>query len=42
MGTFLDISKPFDSVWYDGLIHKTITFGILSSRLKLIDIGGYF
>ena len=35
-GTFLDISKAFDNIWYDGLILKLQTYGIHGNLLKLL------
>ena len=31
---FLDISKAFDRVWHDGLVHKLKIFGIAGNLLK--------
>ena len=36
-GAFLDLSKAFDKVWYDGLIYKLKSLGISGSLLKLIQ-----
>ena len=35
-GVFLDMSKAFDKVWYDGLIFKLKTYGIDGKLLKLL------
>ena len=35
-GVFLDISKPFDKVWHDGIISKLTQNGISGSLLKLL------
>ena len=35
-GVFLDISKPFDKVWHDGIIFKLTQNGISGSLLKLL------
>ena len=35
-GIFLDISKPFDKVWYKDLLFKLKTYGIQGELLKLI------
>ena len=34
---FLDISKAFDKVWHEGLIHKMENMGFASSILKSIQ-----
>ena len=34
-GVFLDISKAFDKVWYDGLIYKLKRNGITGDLLRL-------
>ena len=34
---FLDISKAFDKVWYDGLIFKLKQNRIAGNRLKLFE-----
>ena len=34
---FLEISKTFDRVWYDGLIYKIKSFGISDTLSKLIE-----
>ena len=36
-GTFLDISKPFDKVWHEGLIFKLKIYGIEGNLLKLLE-----
>ena len=36
-GVFLDLSKAFDKVWYNGLIYKLKSLGISGSLLKLIQ-----
>ena len=36
-GVFVDLSKAFDKVWHDGLIHKRKSLGISRSPLKLIQ-----
>ena len=36
-GVFLDISKAFDKVWYDGLIYKLKRNGINGDLLRLIE-----
>ena len=36
-GVFVDLSKAFDKVWHDGLIHKPKSLGISRSPLKLIQ-----
>ena len=33
---FLDISKAFDKIWYDGIIFKLTQNGILGDLLKLL------
>ena len=35
---FLDISKAFDNVWHDGMVHKLKYNGISGNLLKLLDI----
>ena len=35
-GVFLDISKPFDKVWHNGLLYKLARNGINGGLLKLI------
>ena len=35
-GVFLDMSKAFDKVWHEGLIHKLQTFGITGKLLSLL------
>ena len=35
-GVFLDISKAFDRVWHDDLIHKLKSYGISGNLLLLI------
>ena len=35
-GTFVDISKTFDKVWYDGLFLKLQTYGKDGNLLKLL------
>ena len=35
-GVFLDISKPFDKVWHNGLLYKLTRNGINGGLLKLI------
>ena len=37
MGTFFDISKAFDTVWYVGLIFKLKTYGVEGNLLKLLE-----
>ena len=50
-GIFLDMSKAFDKVWHEGLLHKLKTFGIsnniyfvlksfLSNRLQRVTLNG--
>ena len=36
-GTFLDISKAFDKVWYEGLIFKLQTYGVDGKILNLMQ-----
>ena len=36
-GTFLDISKAFDKVWYQGLIFKLQTYSINGKLLNLMQ-----
>ena len=36
-GVFLDISKAFDRVWYEGLIYKIKSVGLSDPLLKLIE-----
>ena len=36
-GTFIDISKDFDKVWHDGLIHKLKSCGVENKLLNLIQ-----
>ena len=36
-GPFLDISKPFDKVWHEGLIFKLKTYGVEGNLLKLLE-----
>ena len=35
-GAFLDLSKPFDKVWHEGLLYKLKNNGINPNALKLI------
>ena len=37
-GIFLDISKAFDKVWYEGLIYKIQSTEISGTALKLIKV----
>ena len=36
-GPFLDISKPFDKIWHEGLIFKLKTYGVEGNLLKLLE-----
>ena len=36
-GIFLDMSKAFDKVWYEGIIYKMKCFGINGMSLKLLQ-----
>ena len=35
-GVFLDISKAFDEVWYEGIVFKLRTDSISGEKLKLL------
>ena len=35
-GVFLDISKAFGKVWYDGLVFKLNSFGVEGELLSLL------
>ena len=35
-GIFVDISKPFDKLWYDGLIFKLCQNGISGDIIKVL------
>ena len=37
IGVFLDISKPFDKVWHEGIIHKLKRNGISGNLLSFLS-----
>ena len=37
VGVFLDISKPFDKVWHEGIIHKLKRNGISGNLLSFLS-----
>ena len=36
-GVFLDISKAFDRVWHEGLLHKSKSYGVEGKLYDLLE-----